>query len=183
MSKEQRLDEAQRLLAMREYLRVRAFPEDQEFEAEVVDACVKKVQTVIDSHAKSRGEEIVSAIAREVGVRFEEVKSPADIRSLQRKYLVEQKELGFGRLDDELADPSVDALLFQRVHAEHDAPDRWIAVINLQKTGARAYWSRPHEILHRLAEPPQRRLPFYRHREDQRNRVEKIIDLGAAELA
>jgi len=50
-------------------------------------------------------------------------------------------------------------------------------------TQARAYWSRPHELIHRLAEPPQRRLPFYRHRTDAQNRLERIIDLGAAELA
>ncbi len=182
-SNEQRLDETHRLLAMREYLRVRASPGDRSFEAEVVDACLKKVQPVIGAHSDCRGEVIVSAIAKGLGVRFEEVKTAEDISNLQQKYLHEQKELGFGLLADELADRSVDALLFQRVHAAHDAPDRWIAVINLQETEARGYWSRPHEIVHRLAEPPQKRLPFYRHREDHKSRLERIIDLGAAEIA
>src|SRR5262249_9641779 len=52
-----------------------------------------------------------------------------------------------------------------------------------QQTQARAYWSRPHEILHRLAEPPQQRMKFFRHRTDGENRLERMIDLGAAELA
>lgn len=182
MSTEKQLDEKHRLLAMREFLRVRARPNDYEFEAEVVDACRRKVQPIIDANARVNGEIIVGAIANSLGVHFEEVHSLADIDALEQKYLVEQRELGFGRLGKELQDPSVDALLFQRVHAEPDAPDRWIAVLNLQETQARAYWSRPHELVHRLAEPPQKRLPFFRHREDQ-NRVERIIDLGAAELA
>ena len=109
---------------MREYLRVRALPEDQAFEAEVVDACVRKVQPLIDANAECTGELIIGAIASHLGVRFEEVKTPADIDILERKYLVEQRELGFGRLSQELADPSVDALLFQRLNVAHDAPDR-----------------------------------------------------------
>ncbi|MBI2749585.1 MAG: hypothetical protein HYX43_09675 [Burkholderiales bacterium] len=183
MSNEQRLDQKQRLLEMREYLGVRALPEDRAFETEVVHACVRKVQPVIAAHADRTGEVIVAAIAKHLGVRFEEVKTAADIDILEQKYLVEQRELGFGRLAQELADPSVDALLFQRLHVEEDAPDRWIAVINLQETESRGYWSRPHEIVHRLAEPPQRRLPFFRHRLDRENRIERIVDLGAAELA
>jgi hypothetical protein len=91
--------------------------------------------------------------------------------------------LGFGLLEKELSDPSVDALLFQRVNVDTDSPERWIAVINLQETEARGYWNRPHELVHRLAEPPQQRLPFFRHRSDVENRIERIIDLGAAELA
>jgi hypothetical protein len=182
MSVEKRLDDQHRLLAIREYLRVRTRPDEFAFEAEVVDACRRKVQPIIEEHASETGEAIVAAIAKSVGVHFEEVRSLADIDTLEQKYLVEQRELGFGRLGKELSDPTVDALLFQRVYAEPDAPDRWVAVINLQETLARAYWSRPHELVHRLAEPPQKRLPFFRHRED-RNRVERIIDLAAAELA
>jgi hypothetical protein len=158
-------------------------PEEKGFDGEVADACVKKVESVIAAHEDCKGEVIVAAIAKQLGVRFEEVKTAADIDLLEKKYLVEQRELGFGRLAHELADPSVDALLFQRLHADQDAPDRWVAVINLQETASRGYWSRPHEIIHRLAEPPQRRLPFFRHRTDSENRIERIVDLGAAELA
>jgi hypothetical protein len=182
-SREQKLDQRHRLLAMRDYLSVRSLPEDKEFEVEVVAACVRKVQPVIESLAHSTGERIIAAIAKDVGIRFEEVKTLADIDTLEQKYLVEKREIGFGLLAQELADPTVDALLFQRMNVDPTSSDRWIAVLNLQQTQARAYWSRPHEIVHRLAEPPQRRLPFFRHRSDSENRLERIIDKGAAELA
>jgi hypothetical protein len=182
-SKEKTLDDEQRLLAMREHLNVRARPPDKVFEAEVVDAAIRKVQPLVDRNAHCQGEQIIASVARELGVQFEEVRSQADIQQLEKKYLEGQKELGFGLLAHELANPEVDALLFERINAIAGAPDQWVAVLNLLKTQSRAYWSRPHELIHRLAEPPQRRLPFYRHRTDARNRLERIIDMGAAELA
>jgi hypothetical protein len=182
-SKEKALDDAQRLLAMREHLRVRARPDQPSFEAEVVEASVSQVRSVIEQNVHATGETIIALIAAQLGVRFEEVRTDEDIAHLEQKYLVEQRELGFGLLTHELSEPGVDAILFQRMHAAHNAPDRWVAVLNLQETQARAYWSRPHELMHRLAEPPQRRLPFYRHRTDALNRLERIIDLGAAEIA
>ena len=182
-SKEKSLDDEQRLLAMREYLGVRARPEAPGFAEEIVDAAVGKVQPVVDRHSNSTGEVILEAIATQLGVRFEEVRSDADIQRLEQKYLVDKKELGFGLLAKELADRNVDAVLFQRLHAAGNDPDRWVAVLNMTKTQARAYWSRPHELIHRLAEPPQKRLPFYRHKTDAQNRLERIIDLGAADLA
>jgi hypothetical protein len=182
-SKEKSLDDEQRLLAMREYLGVRARTHETAFETEVVAAAVEKIQPLIARNSSATGEVIVDTVAKQLGVRFEEVRSEADIQRLEQKYLVDKKELGFGLLAHELADQSVDALLFQRMHAATDAPDRWVAVLNMTVTQARAYWSRPHELIHRLAEPPQRRLPFYRHRTDVQNRLERIIDLGAAEIA
>jgi hypothetical protein len=170
-------------MEMREHLRVRATPDDPSFEREVVAACMRQVQPVIDAHADRTGEEISAAIATRLGIRFEEVRTPADIRALERKYLHEQREIGFGQLADEMADPMVDALLFERHRAPPDASDRWVAVLNVQETQARAYWSRSHEILHRVAEPPQRRMKFFRHRTDHEDRLERIIDQGAAELA
>jgi hypothetical protein len=182
-SREKGLDQRQRFMEMREHLRVRAMPGDPSFEREVVNACVRHVQPILEAHRDRPGEEITAITARHLGIRFEEVRTAADIRTLERKYLHEQREIGFGQLADEMADPSVDALLFERYQAAPDASDRWVAVLNIQETEARAYWSRWHEIVHRLAEPPQRRMKFFRHRADHEDRLEQIIDHGAAELA
>lgn len=76
-----------------------------------------------------------------------------------------------------------DALLFQRLHASVDAPDCSVAVLNLKEADARAYWNRSHEITHRLIEPPQNDLPFYRHRNDKQNPFEVLVDSAAAEVA
>jgi hypothetical protein len=182
-SREIQLDQRQRLMEMREHLRVRAMPTDPSFEREVVTASLRQIQPIIDAHANRTGEQICDAVAAHLGIRFEEVRTASDIRALERKYLHEQRELGFGQLAHEMSDPTVDALLFERRRAEPDAVDRWVAVLNVQETEARAYWSRWHEIQHRIAEPPQRRMKFFRHRSDHENRLEQIIDAGAAELA
>jgi hypothetical protein len=91
-SKEKSLDDEQRLLAMREYLGVRTRPGAPGFAAEIVDAAVGKVQPVIEHHSNSTGEVIVEAIAKQLGVRFEEVRSDSDIQRLEKKYLVEKKK-------------------------------------------------------------------------------------------
>ncbi len=183
MSKERLLDQQQRLLAIREHLRVKSRPESEHFEAEVVAACMEKVRPVIERNVAEQGETIIEAVAASLGVHFEEIATPEDIKRVENKYLVQQRELGFAVLESELQRPDVDALLFQRLHAQENARDRWVAVLNLQGSRARAYWSRPHELIHRLAEPPQRPLPFFRHKSDYENKLERLIDLGAAGLA
>jgi hypothetical protein len=60
--------------------------------------------------------------------------------------------------------------------ASADAPDKWVAVLNLRETIRRGYWSRTHDLIHRIAEPRQFRPPFYRHRPDKTNPLESLID-------
>ena len=91
--------------------------------------------------------------------------------------------MGFALLREEIHSPNVDALLFQRTNANPDDPDRWVAVLNLTITEDRAYWNRFHELSHRLAEPPQKILPFRREMTDNRDVVEKLIDTIAGEVA
>lgn len=183
MSKERFLDQEQRLLAIREHLRVKAKPESRDFEQEVASACVDKVRGIIEHNAGEQGETIIQAIASSLGVQFEEVTTTSDIKRVEQKYLVEQRELGFACLERELQRPDVDALLFQRMNAHANATDRWVAVLNLQASRSRGYWSRPHELIHRIAEPPQGRLAFFRHKADYENKLERLIDLGAEGLA
>lgn len=182
VSVEKSLDLKQRLYAVREHLRLSARPEDPEFESEVAKACLAKVAPIIAANSKKQGEGIIAAIGGELGVKFEEVRTADDIKRLENHYVHHEQELGFAMLADELKDPSVDALLFQRMVEKNGKPE-WVAVLNLQETEARAYWSRPHEIVHRIAEPPQGRLAFFRHRFDDANAVERIIDAAAADIA
>ena len=77
----------------------------------------------------------------------------------------------------------MDALLFERMNAKERDPDRWVAVLNLQETAAKAYWNRFHELSHRIAEPPQGILPFRRHQFEATNPVEALIDSVASEFA
>src|SRR5258706_14575337 len=97
-SREKRLDDQQRLFAMREHLRVRARPVDANFEAEIVEACLGEGQPVIDANSDKAGEEIIEGIAHMLGVHFEEVRDAKDNNRLEQTYLVGEKELGFGQL-------------------------------------------------------------------------------------
>jgi hypothetical protein len=129
-----------------------------------------------------QGELVAAMLASHYRVRFEEVRTARDIDVLEDRYLRRKREVGFAQLRDELQNPKVDALLFQRIHAAEDDPDRWIAVLNLLVTDDRRYWNRFHELSHRIAEPPQRLLPFRRQRVDDKNAVEALIDTIAGEL-
>lgn len=153
----------------------------KEMTAQVVAASLRRIDPVLRGIAPC-GEVIAEALASHYQVRFEEVRTEKDIDFLEEHYLRCKKEIGFAQLRDELRNPKLDALLFQRIHANEDDPDRWVAVLNLLLTRDRAYWNRFHELSHRIAEPPQRLLPFRRQRVDDQGAVEELIDTIAGEL-
>lgn len=177
------LGDRMRLDAIAEHLRLTSRFGDPEFTSDVRAACLKKVNTVLKNAKPSDGEEVVHALADSHSVQFEEVRDDDDIRHLEGKYLREKRELGFGQLRMELAEPGVDALLFKRLNAKEHESDKWVAVLNLQDSSSRAHWSRSHELIHRIAEPPQQILPLRRHRNEALNPVERLIDTVAADVA
>ena len=172
-----------RLDAIAKNLKVKSRYPHPDFVREVTDACMERVAPVIDKLLPCSGEDIALGLSEHLGVAFEEVHGPDDITDLERRYLRGLKEIGFAQLRDELAGDGVDALLFQRMHAKEKDRDRWIAVLNFQKTKAKGYWNRHHELTHRVAEPPQRMLPFRRHQFEAGNPVESLIDTVASEFA
>lgn len=172
-----------RLERMGEHLQLRLSPNDPAFEQAVIGACRSKIDELLAGARVRSGEEILAHVAESLQVCFEEVHHDQDIEELEQKYLRGKGELGFGQLEMELNAPDVDAILFQRMRADPFAPDRWVAVLNLRQSRSRGYWNRAHELIHRVAEPPQYRLPFYRHRNDKINPLESLIDKSAAELA
>jgi hypothetical protein len=153
-----------------------------EFREAVVQACLGRIQPILQRRPQSNGEGAIAALAHHFCVIFEEVRGPGDVAIIEDKYLRKRREIGFARLRDELRQPGVDALLFQRLNAAPNDADRWVAVINLQETRTKSYWNRCHELAHRIAEPPQLLLPFRRHRFEAANPVESLVDLVAAEI-
>ena len=172
-----------RLDGIRQHLELKVPVDSPDFDQAVISACHDRVDTLVNGSRARTGEGILSHVAAQLQVHFEEVRGEADITALEKKYLHEKREIGFGQLEIELNAPGVDAILFQRMRAPDYADDRWVAVLNLREGESRAYWSRAHELTHRIAEPPQYRLPFYRHRDDKADRLEALIDKTAAELA
>lgn len=149
------LEVALRLDAIVKYLGVGKQWRGQDSEKEVVHACLDKVSKLLVG-LEPTGEALALRTAAHYQVRFEEVRIEEDITSLEQKYLIGKKELGFARLREEIHSPKVDALLFQRLNANPDDLDKWVAVLNLTFTEDRAYWNRYHELSHRLAEPPRK---------------------------
>jgi hypothetical protein len=176
------LESALRLDAIVKYLGVGKHWGGKDSEKEVVHACLEKMSGLFVG-LEPTGEALAARTAKHYQVCFEEVRDEEDITSLEQKYLVGKRELGFARIREEIHSPNVDALLFQRINANPDDLDRWVAVLNLTMTEDRAYWNRYHELSHRLAEPPQKVLPFRRQLTDDRDVVEKLIDTIAGEVA
>ncbi|MCA9217181.1 MAG: hypothetical protein KDB27_29130 [Planctomycetales bacterium] len=172
-----------RLDAVADHLDIRIDAEDEGFNEAVISTCLTKVAPIIADASATSGEEILAALGNHFSVRFEEVRSQADIQRLEQKYLKGQRELGFAQLEKELANPNVDALLFERQQAEVWDDDKWVAVLNLQQTEARSFFNRAHELSHRIAEPPQGLLPFKRHGLERGEPIERLMDQIGAELA
>jgi len=151
-----------------------------------VKACLVKVREAVCLDTIISCEQVADSIARSYQVRFEEVRTPEDLESLENRYLKQQKELAFGFLRDELSDPKVEALLIQRRKANDADPDRWVAILNSLRTTDRAFWNKFHELGHRLAEPAQLILPLGGIRREiaaRPNTLERLIDSIAAEIA
>lgn len=172
-----------RMDAIAKHLKVKSRFPDERFTDDVTKACLARVAPVVENLLPCTGEQIALGLGHHLCVTFEEVRHADDVEQLEERYLKGKKEIGFAQLRGELEHPGVDALLFQRMHAADGEPDRWVAVLNLRDSDARAYWNRFHEITHRIAEPPQKVLPFRRHRFEAKSPVESLIDSVAAELA
>lgn len=178
------IQDMMRLDAIAKHLKVKARFPDARFTTEVTDACMKRVSSIIDQMLPCTGEQIAAGLGEHFQLIFEEVHGLDDVEALENRYLKDMKEIGFAQLRSELDRPGVDALLFERMNAEERDADRWVAVLNLQESQAKAYWNRFHELSHRIAEPPQGILPFRRrHQFEASNPVEALVDAVAAELA
>lgn len=172
-----------RLDAIAKHLKIKSRYPQPTFASDVAAASLARIAPVVEKMLPCTGEQIAEGLGEHLCVTFEEVHSAQDVADIENRYLKGKKEIGFAQLRGELDRPGVDALLFERMHAKANEPDRWVAVLNLQDSGARAYWNRFHEISHRIAEPPQGILPFRRHQFEATNPVEALIDSVAAEFA
>jgi len=149
---------------------------------EIISACMEKINYLTDDLLPN-GELLANEISKDYQVKFEEIRDNTDLDLLEKNYVKSKNEFGFARIRKEIQTKSVDAWLFERSNAESNDFDRWVAVLNLTETEDRAYWNKFHELAHRLAEPPQKILPFRRESITKTDPVEKLIDTIAGNLA
>lgn len=163
-----------RLNQMREHLGVRARPEHAGFESEAVDVATRRAYSLLEDGTFRTGEEIGAHLARKLSVKVEDVRSPEDIKRIEREY-IPRGEWAFAQLKIEFSNPDVDALTIRRENHDEDTEERYVAILNHQDDDSRAYINVNHELSHCIAEPAQRDF-FHRHKTNLKNLVETIVD-------
>jgi len=125
--------------------------------------------------------ELLLAIANEVGTVIKEIHSEQDLQSLRDEYLP-KGELIFANLANELARPD-DYGITIGVHPKNAWEPRFVSVIDCRGDKSfRAYFTKWHELAHLLTLTPQMRLLFRRShsRENSGDPEEKLMDVIAS---
>lgn len=150
---------------------------------EILDHC----RGVVDAWvAEARGvaniDDLESLVTKRLQLVFEEIRCDDDFDRLTNKYAREMKEYVFasmkGRFIDE-ENPTFGALV-QRRHASIESPDRFVAIIDCRGNKLdRRFFTRWHEIAHRLTTHADIGEPVYRSEHDP---IERMMDEIASHI-
>jgi len=168
-----RLDTAPEILALAKQLRVGgAAPVDGilGYCRRRIDGWVSKAGRITDIDA------LESLVTKRLQMVFEEIRSDEDFDRLTEVYARGKKEFVFAgmrtKFDDE-DNPTYGALV-QRRNADLTDPDRFVAVIDCRGGKlARRFFTRWHEIAHRLTTHADMPEPVYRSEHDP---IERLMD-------
>ena len=107
---------------------------------------------------------------------FEEVRSDQDFDRIRTTYAVQKRDFVFAAMPtrfNDKANPTYGALI-QRKNASQGDLDRWVAVIDCRGSKlARRFFTRWHEIAHRLTTHADSLEPVYRSKHDP---IERLMD-------
>src|ERR1017187_10518707 len=145
-----------------------------------VEAKVKKISKTFACKTLN---ELLIAIANDVGTIFREVHSNDDLRKLREEY-VSKGELIFANLATELSQPD-DYAITIGVHTKHPWEPRFVSVIDCRDDKrVRTYFTKWHELAHLLTLTPQMRLVFRRShsRENSNDPEERLMDVVASSV-
>lgn len=127
-------------------------------------------------------EELEALVTERLQMVFEEIWSDADFDRLKAKYAKDRKDAIFASLRMRFDDPDnpTYGILIRRRNAPTDAPDRYVAVIDCRgDKAARRFFTRWHEIAHRLTAVDQLDEPVYR---SERHPIERLMDEIAGQV-
>jgi hypothetical protein len=146
-----------------------------------VDGILGHCRRRLDGWVKEAGgvatiDALESLVASRLQMTFEEVRSDEDFDRLTEVYARGKKEFVFAgmrtKFDD--ADKLTYGALVQRRHARTDSTDRFVAVIDCRGFKlARRFFTRWHEIAHRLTTHTDMLEPVYRSEHDP---IERLMD-------
>ena len=148
---------------------------------------LKYCQRKIDGWVESIGgvssiDELEALVARKLQMVFEEVNSDDDWERLKDHYARGMKEFVFGGIRKEFEDDNhlTYGALVQRAHAFETDLNRFVAIIDCRgNKQARRFFTRWHEIAHRLTTHADLLEPVYRSEQDP---IERMMDEIAAHV-
>lgn len=150
----------------------------------ILHHCERQVRAVLEEfpHCTTPAQ-LLDALANKLGTRFEVVRTDAELRVLQKRY-IEQGEKGFVRLEEELSRPDVYGITIRLKQREMWEPD-FVSIIDCR--GDKAYkenYTKWHEIGHLLTLSDDTRTKFRRtHGADAQDPEEALVELIAGKFA
>jgi hypothetical protein len=150
--------------------------------ANIIASCAARIREWLeDFPAIENIAQVQRIVCAKLKLVIEEVRSEAELDAVAAKY-VALGEAAFHRLRAELSAESF-AVLMKRDHAEPEARDRYVAVIDCRTEAKRQrrVFTRWHEIAHLLTLHRQLELPFHRTRRDP-DPLERLMDSIAGEI-
>jgi len=152
-----------------------------------VEAILAQCRSRLDRWTKEAGgvrtiAELESLVTTKLQMVFEEIRSDADFDRITQIYAVGKRDFVFATMRlkfDDQANPTYGALI-RRKTAAPDAPDRYVAVIDCRGDKlARRFFTRWHEIAHRLTTDVDPDEPRYRSEHDP---IEQLMDRIASHI-
>ncbi|MBM4432798.1 MAG: hypothetical protein FJ025_02205 [Chloroflexi bacterium] len=151
-------------------------------EAAIKEYCRRKLAGWIKAHGQPKTlTELLGLFVASLNMDFVEISDEADIKNLLER-IPPSREPVMARLESEL-DDETDAITIQRTACESwERP--FLAIINCRNWHSRrAYFTKWHEIVHRILEGQQLRMAFRKTRAYRPDPEEVLVDRVAASLA
>lgn len=121
-------------------------------------------------------EQLESIVTARLQMVFEEIRDDADFDRIKQVYAVGKRDFVFATIRQRFDDPTnpTYGALLRRKNAAANAPDRYVAVIDCRgEKLARRFFTRWHEIAHRLTTDADPDEPVYRSEHDP---IERLMD-------
>ena len=143
----------------------------------ILNHCSRRIDGwVVEAGGVTNIDDLESLVTQRLQMVFEEIRIDDDWDRLKEVYARGKKEFVFAGMRtkfDEDDNLTYGALL-QRKHATAECPDRFVAVIDCRGSKlARRFFTRWHEIAHRLTTHADMQEPVYRSEHDP---IERLMD-------
>lgn len=138
----------------------------------IIDYCLRRIDGWVGkAGGVSDIEQLEALVTERLQMVFEEVWTDADFDRLKAKYAKDNKDAVFASLRMRF-DDSTFGVLIRRKNAAEDARDRYVAVIDCRgDKAARRFFTRWHEIGHRLTLVDELDEPVFRSEKDPTERM------------